>query len=290
MDNKLRELQNLAEFNSNINLAELRDYDNSVGKKFGEFSFPCGCGQVHSVIKHKTITPTIWIEGGVFGYETAYPIVAEKNRILFHCKSGFFTMVSLTKSVFKNQIKTDFFVRREIIDAAENGFGLFISTKDYNLDFNSSRPDKVPTRQLTSWLDLEEGLLDSGHGSLQEMGRYNPSLASTYFSCPCGNKHNLEGQRGDYALNQPFGGFCVPVLVTSDGKRILSFCSEGYYCLIHARPTTPVEWYYKAETKTIEELSVPTLPQEVENSKLPKNIIAHIKYLHREAHPNFYGL
>jgi hypothetical protein len=287
MDNELRELQSLTEFTSSINLQELKDYDNRVGKKFGEFSFSCGCGEVHSIVKltnSHPLNPTVWIESGDLLKRSVYPIVVEKNKILFYCQRGFFTMVGLTQGLFRTQIKSEFFIRREIMDAAEDGFGLFISTKDFNLDFNDSRRDPVPTKELTSWPQLEEALLGLGNGSLEVMpSSYNPQFESAYFNCLCGNRHNLKGQRGDYAMNQPHIGFCVAVLVTSNGKRLLSLCSSGYYCLLHVRPTLPIEWYFRAETVRSEKRSIPILPKEAERTLLPENIMAHIKYINWKA-------
>jgi|TARA_B110000971_G_C19861386_1_gene431797 hypothetical protein len=218
------------------------------------------------------------------GESVAYPIAAEENRILFCCKNGFLTMVRKQNGLFKNSIKTDFFIRREIIDAAENGLGLIIRTKDFNLDLNFSRPDKVPIRELNSWLDLEEALLELGRNTLTIWSTHNPVLENFYFDCPCGRRHNLEGRRADYQFNQPLGGFCVPLLAAEN--TILSFCSRGYYCLLHDRPSVPVEWFFKVETTIVDPFSIPVLPADSKNSKLPQDVIEHIRYVNSKAHPD----
>ena len=220
----------------------------------------------------------------VYSDSAAYPIAAEENRILFCCKNGFLTMVRKQNGLFKNSIKTDFFIRREIIDAAENGLGLIIRTKDFNLDLNFSRPDKVPIRELNSWLDLEEALLELGRNTLTIWSTHNPVLENFYFDCPCGRRHNLEGRRADYQFNQPLGGFCVPLLAAEN--TILSFCSRGYYCLLHDRPSVPVEWFFKVETTIVDPFSIPVLPADSKNSKLPQDVIEHIRYVNSKAHPD----
>ena len=114
---------------------------------------------------------------------------------------------------------------------------------------------------------------------------YNPALEDLYFDCPCGSRHNLKGQRADYELNQPFGGFCVPLLAAEN--TILSFCSRGYYCLLHVRPSVPVEWFFKAETTIVDPFSIPVLPADSKNSKLPKDVIEHIRFVNFRAHRYF---
>lgn len=286
----MRELQSLVDFNSNLNFGELAPYTNKVGKRFGEFNFACGCGQIHSIIKIKNsnpMNPTVWSDGRTHSPKVS-PVVSEQNRILYYCDKGFFTMVSLTSTLFRNTVTAEFFIKQEIIDSAENGFGLCISTRDFFLDFNIYRKDKVPTKRLKTWQELEQRLLERGHDSLKPMPTYNPELENIIFKCPCDEKgHSIVGHRGDFAFNQTHGGFHVAALRTKDSDRLLTLCSNGFYCFFHIRPTLPIEWFFKCETVRVEGLSVPILPQEAENSMLHADIIKHIRFLHSMARNYF---
>lgn len=288
----MRELRDVKEFNANLNLDELTPYTNEIGKRFGEFSFACGCGRVHSIHKitnKNPLTPTVWEAGR--SLEASRPevwqIFAEKNRILFYCARGFFTMVALTRNFLKNTVRSDFFIKQDIIDSAENGFGLYLKTRNFAEDFNIYRKDRVPTKNLKTWLELEEKLI-SEKQQMQIMPSYSLEMEDIFFKCPCDEKkHKLNGHRGDYEFNQPFGGFHVPVLIRSDGERILSLCSAGFYCYMHVRPTFPIEWIFKCETMKIKEtINVPILPRESNNSSLPPNIIGHIRFIHHMAVPH----
>ena len=38
------EIKDVVEFNLNLNLSQFADFDKKIERKFGKFSFSCGCG------------------------------------------------------------------------------------------------------------------------------------------------------------------------------------------------------------------------------------------------------
>ena len=276
------EIKDVVEFNLNLNLSQLADFDKKIERKFGKFSFSCGCGEVHSISEYhpygvKSVTalgdPTL----------TVSPIVTEKNRILYNCKHGYLTMVSLSGGIFKKEIKTDFFIKREIIDNSNDGFGLNISTNNYNLDFNSTRKSKVPTRQILKWKDFENEITKFKENEIEIFPLHDDGEGEFLFDCACGRRHNLLGSRADWGFNQKhFGGYSKGVLVAGKTK-MLTTCSEGYYCMFQLRPSSPIEWFIKLKTKNVDGYSIPILPKEIKKSTLYPKVLKHIEYIHFRA-------
>lgn len=244
----MRELTSLMEFISELDLNQLADASNSIKKKFGEFSFPCGCGSVHTISKknypHPSI-PTQWNDST----DTVYSILSEPNRLLFSCKHGYFTMVRLEQSFLKKNVCSDFTINRKFIDQADEGFGLFIHTPSYNLDFNlkGTRELPIPIHEVESWTEFEELILETEKSKISRLPKFMPELNDTSFICPCGDKHFMTGREPTIALQQgPKKSFCYPHLNCNDTKFLFR-CYKGFYSMIRIRPSMPVEWYYKSD-------------------------------------------
>jgi hypothetical protein len=283
----MHEIMNTRDFVSSLKLPQIRHCDEKIQKKFGDFPFQCGCGQVHYIKKVRglhALMPPIWAENGIYDPSgNVLPVASEDDGILYHCKRGYFTMVRRTQALFKSTVKSEFFIRQMVIDSAENGLGLVINNSKCNLDFNHYRTSPPATKHLSDWSDLEQNLLDPKNFPLIKMPTHNPHLDQAIFSCPCGKKHGLAGNRGDYAFNQSFGGFCVAALTAGSGKKLLYFSSCGYYGLVHIRPSLPVEWCLKVEIKSTDTHNIPILPSTTSNSRLPEEIIQHIRFLNTMA-------
>jgi len=261
----VKELESATELISNLRLNELSEPNEKLNKKFGEFSFACGCGNVHSIVKqtykHPSFSNTFWSDPT----NCVYAICHESSRILFSCSHGFFTMVARSSGLFKPTIETDFTIDRALLDSHEQGLGLFISTSKFNLDFNSYGERKIPLpqKEITSWEDFEKVILEAGKSSLSPLPKYMPHMDEHRFLCPCGEKHSMGGFDPLYALQQGAArAFCYPH-VECGGKDLIYRCHNGYYSMVRSRPSLPVICWFKNEVMPYSRRSVSDLPDEI---------------------------
>ena len=261
----MKELKSATELISSLRLNELSEPNQKLIKKFGEFSFACGCGNVHSIVKqsykHPAFSNTFWSDPTY----CVDAICVESSRILFSCSHGFFTMVARSSGLFKTIVETDFTIDRALVDSHEQGLGLFISTSTFNLDFNSYGERKIPLpkNEIMSWEDFEKAILEAGKSSLSRLPKYMPHMDDHRFLCPCGEKHSMGGFNPLYALQQGTArAFCYPH-VECGGKDLVYRCHNGYYSMVRSRPSLPVICWLKSEIVPSSRRSVTDLPNDI---------------------------